>query len=50
MGLFIDEVGKFITESNDYFFAPAAPIIYGAVLLLLLVWLVVSRTDRPQPQ
>jgi hypothetical protein len=47
VGLFIDEVGKFITETNDYFFAPAAPIIYGAVLLLLLVWLVVSRTDRP---
>ena len=47
VGLFIDEVGKFITESNDYFFAPAAPIIYGAVLLLLLIWLVVSRTDRP---
>jgi hypothetical protein len=47
VGLFIDEVGKFITESNDYFFAPAAPIIYGAVLLLLLLWLVATRTDRP---
>ena len=47
MGLFIDEVGKFITESNDYFFAPAAPIIYGAVLLLVLVWLRARRDDRP---
>lgn len=47
VGLFIDEVGKFITESNDYFFAPAAPLIYGAVLLLVLVWLRVRREDRP---
>jgi hypothetical protein len=41
--LFIDEVGKFITESNDYFFAPAAPLIYGGLLLLLLLWVVVRR-------
>lgn len=43
VGLFIDEVGKFITSTNDYFFAPAAPLIYGAVLLLAAVWLVVRR-------
>ena len=49
VGLFIDEVGKFITESNDYFFAPAAPIIYGAVLLLLLVWARVRGDGAPTP-
>jgi hypothetical protein len=43
VGLFIDEVGKFLTTSNDYFFAPAAPIIYGSILLLVLVWLLVRR-------
>ena len=47
VGLFIDEVGKFITESNDYFFAPAAPMIYGAILILVMLWLRVRRDDRP---
>jgi hypothetical protein len=41
VGLFIDEIGKFITETNDYFFAPAAPLIYGALLLLAALWVLV---------
>ncbi len=43
VGLFIDEIGKFITEGNDYFFAPAAPLIYGALLLLVALWVAVRR-------
>jgi hypothetical protein len=43
VGLFIDEVGKFITEENDYFFAPAAPLIYGSLVLLTGLWVAIRR-------
>jgi hypothetical protein len=46
MGLFIDEVGKFITRSNDYFYPPAAPIIYGVFLISVFVYLEI-RSYQP---
>jgi hypothetical protein len=43
VGLFIDEIGKFITQSNDYFYPLAAPIVYAFFLLSVMLYLRVRR-------
>ena len=48
--MFIDEVGKFITATNDYFYPAAAPLIYGVFLLTILLYFELGRHADNSPR
>jgi hypothetical protein len=50
VGLFIDEVGKFITMNNDYHFPAAAPIIYVFFLLTVAYYMRVRNRPETSPR
>lgn len=45
-GFFIDELGKFITNDNDYFYKPTAMLIY---IIFLLLWGLMEWLDNYTP-
>jgi len=45
-GTFIDELGKFITSDNDYFFRPAIAVVYVIFVLVFLATRTLETRDR----
>ncbi len=42
-GAFIDELGKFLTADNDYFYRPTIGLIYSILIVLFLVFRQIER-------
>jgi hypothetical protein len=49
-GLFIDELGKFITRDNNYFFRPTIGLIYVIFMLMFIIFSIISRNTRLTPR
>lgn len=48
-GLFIDELGKFITKDNNYFFQPTIAFLYIIFIILFLLFRLLSNHSKLQP-
>lgn len=49
-GAFIDELGKFITSDNNYFYRPAVSLIYVIFVLLVIAGDRLARDASPTPE
>jgi len=49
-GFFIDELGKFLTSDNNYFFKPTFALMYGIFLAIYLVSRVIEKRVSMSPR
>lgn len=49
-GLFIDEIGKFLTQDNNYFFQPAILFMYGFFIALFLLYRYLEKVNPKDPK
>ncbi len=50
LGLFLDEIGKFITQDNDYFFKPAVAVMYVILVVFYLITRLLDRFEHQKPE
>lgn len=48
-GAFVDELGKFITQDNNYFFEPTIAIVYIIFIILYLVFRMLDKQENISP-